>query len=55
MDRSAGRSTLLIPRLHVGLGENRTVAIRVRFPSGVVRDVAAANGGEEVTVREVEP
>lgn len=55
MERSAGRSTILIPQLHVGIGDRKAVALRVRFPSGVIREVASAKPGEEVTIREVEP
>ncbi|WP_145084131.1 CRTAC1 family protein [Anatilimnocola aggregata] len=52
MERSAGRSTVLVPRLHIGLGEFKTVDVRVRFPSGVVREISGASAGSEVVLYE---
>ena len=54
MERDAGRSKILGGPLHVGLGDRETVDIRVRFPSGVVREMKAASAGREVVLREAE-
>lgn len=53
MDRDGGRSHMLLPLLHVGLGTQEKVDIRVRFPSGEVREARGAKAGSQVTVREV--
>jgi len=54
MERDAGRSTVLGGPLHVGLGDRETVDIRVRFPSGVVREVRGAQARGEVVLREAD-
>ena len=52
MERDGGRSNVLTPRLHVGIGPAETVDIRVRFASGVVREARGAKAGSVVTVKE---
>ena len=43
---------VLVPVLHVGLGQVEQVDVRVRFPSGMVREVRGAKAGTTVEVRE---
>ena len=52
MGNGPGRSNILLPVLHVGIGRAKAVDIRLRFPSGVVREVKAASAGSVVTVKE---
>jgi len=53
MDRDGGRSHMLLPLLHVGLGSAEKVDVRVRFASGEVREQRGAKAGSLVTIREV--
>ena len=46
------RSNIIDTNLHVGLGKVDEVDVRVRFPSGVVRDVKGAKAKTTVTVAE---
>jgi hypothetical protein len=46
------RSTLLLGDLHIGLGEAKTVDIRVRFPSGNVREVKNARASSQNILKE---
>ena len=52
MGNGPGRSNILLPVLHVGIGEAAAVDIRLRFPSGAVKEVKAAKAGMVVTVKE---
>jgi hypothetical protein len=54
MDRDGGRSHMLVPLLHVGLGQAEKVDIRVRFASGEVREARSAKAGSLVTIHEVQ-
>lgn len=54
MYRDGGRSTILGGPQHVGIGDRETVDMRVRFPSGVVREAKAAKAGSEIVLREAE-
>lgn len=54
MERDAGRSTVLTPLLHVGLGQAEAADVRVRFSSGVIREVRGVKAGTRVVVREAE-
>lgn len=46
------RHNVLSPNLHVGLGTVDAVDIRVRFASGIVREVRGAKAGTRVEVKE---
>ncbi|MHC4712095.1 MAG: CRTAC1 family protein [Planctomycetota bacterium] len=52
VENKFSRSTVIDPSLHIGLGEVTTVDIRVRFPSGITREVKGAKAGTPVTVAE---
>ncbi|MBL8799555.1 MAG: CRTAC1 family protein [Planctomycetia bacterium] len=54
MDRDGGRSHNLLPTLHVGLGQMEKVDIRVRFPSGEVREARGVKADTLVTIPEVQ-
>lgn len=54
MNRDSGRSHNLAPVFHTGLGQHKAVDLRVRFPSGVVKEVRNAPGGTQVEVAEQE-
>ncbi|MCZ7646042.1 MAG: CRTAC1 family protein [Planctomycetota bacterium] len=50
--RAQERSNILDTKLHVGLGKAETADIRVRFPSGEVREVKGAKARSVVEVKE---
>jgi hypothetical protein len=50
----SGRSNVIDTDLHVGLGDREAVDIRVRFPSGVVREIRNAKADARVVVTEAE-
>jgi len=52
MERFVTRRNVLVPLLHVGLGSVDAVDVRVRFPSGVVREVKGVKARTAVEVRE---
>jgi hypothetical protein len=52
MERVLVRSNDLFTPLHVGLGTRRSAHVRVRFPSGIVKEVAQAQAGAVCTVKE---
>ncbi len=52
MERSLHRSNVLVPDLHVGLGRAEAADIRVRFPSGVVREAAGVKAKSLAVVKE---
>ena len=55
MNRDDNRSHNLRPVFHVGLADRPAADVRVRFPSGVVRELRGVKAGQEVELREVEP
>ncbi|HYF48173.1 MAG TPA: CRTAC1 family protein [Planctomycetota bacterium] len=52
MDRAKANDITLTGRVHVGIGNNAAVDIRVRFPSGVIKDVKGAKAGSVVRIEE---
>jgi hypothetical protein len=54
MNRDDNRSHNLRPVFLVGLADRPTADVRVRFPSGVERELRGVKAGQEVELREVE-
>ena len=52
MERPPHRSNVFDPNLHIGLGRTAAVDVRVRFPSGIVREVKQAKARTQVVVEE---
>jgi hypothetical protein len=52
MERFPVRRNVLVPVLHVGLGAVDAVDIRVRFPSGVVRELKGVKARTTAEIRE---
>jgi hypothetical protein len=52
MLNAASKAEVIDGRLHVGIGERPQVDIRVRFPSGVIREAKGVKPGAETAIRE---
>lgn len=52
VERDGGRSNILVPLLHVGLGDRGAADVRVRFPSGEVREARGVKAGTLARVLE---
>jgi hypothetical protein len=52
MLNTASKAEVIDGRLHIGIGTRTEVDIRVRFPSGEIREAKAAKAGKTTDIKE---